>query len=254
MKIRANEFFRMRGIVPTPSRLNRVRRRIFTLVELLVVIAVIAILASMLLPALKKAKEAASNINCVSNLRQTLTAAHNYATDNPTWLPAPILGSGTTWERMMIDAGCFDRSPRAKSEFRNMITRCPTWDIYWAGYGDTQSYQTTYAIRRLGLDDRYLSLKWIVAPSDYGLFFDSIRLNSTDSTRYLKQVFRIVATDRIHLRHRMRANVGNADGSAGSRSMGELIEIESGNALHYPTGAPTYMGNGIYSSPDNYSY
>jgi prepilin-type N-terminal cleavage/methylation domain-containing protein/prepilin-type processing-associated H-X9-DG protein len=72
-------------------------RRGFTLVELLVVIGIIAVLISLLLPALNRARMAALNIKCQSNLKQVLLAMRIYASDNKDSIP----GSGWTSSRFL---------------------------------------------------------------------------------------------------------------------------------------------------------
>src|SRR5688500_17086486 len=67
--------------------MKRPLRNGFTLVELLVVVAVIGLLISILLPALKKAREQAQRAVCLSNHRQLINALYVYAHDNKGSLP-----------------------------------------------------------------------------------------------------------------------------------------------------------------------
>ncbi|MBI4027633.1 MAG: prepilin-type N-terminal cleavage/methylation domain-containing protein [Verrucomicrobia bacterium] len=71
-------------------------RHSFTLIELLVVIAIISILASLLMPALKNARESARQTKCLSNLKQLYLGVQMYADDCDDAL-IPLVVGGSSW-------------------------------------------------------------------------------------------------------------------------------------------------------------
>lgn len=82
-------------------------RKVFTLIELLIVMAIIAILASLLLPTLNQARDRAKAINCASNLKQFGLAMTMYVNDNNEWLPPTNMmvspgGPNPTWTQLLM--------------------------------------------------------------------------------------------------------------------------------------------------------
>src|SRR5438552_1515597 len=62
-------------------------RRGFTLIEILVVVAIIALLIAILLPSLKRARDQAKALVCLTNEKQLGTAFEYYYMDSKKYVP-----------------------------------------------------------------------------------------------------------------------------------------------------------------------
>ena len=107
-------------------------QRAFTLIELLVVISIIAILIDLLLPALQSAKAAALDLQCLSNVKQLMTAIDTSVEDNDGFYPPGFgmyQGHQTDWG-LVIDGYLTDTSRDSYDELnsgdlRHPAFRCP---------------------------------------------------------------------------------------------------------------------------------
>jgi prepilin-type N-terminal cleavage/methylation domain-containing protein/prepilin-type processing-associated H-X9-DG protein len=76
-----------------------IKRRGFTLVELLVVIGIIAVLLAILLPVISAARRQANIVSCASNIRQIATAAVLFGQEHGNFMPlAGDLRTPPNWE------------------------------------------------------------------------------------------------------------------------------------------------------------
>ncbi len=197
----------------------------FTLIELLVVIAIIAILASLLLPALKQARQRAITTSCLSNIKQTAFNMQMYADDYNGWFASSWEGK---WTVPMIDAG-FNESTQTYL--------CPGWppeEYSWdkLSYGvklfDNDEYGNGNPIEQ-GVykggsnHEQAWFLPKIKRPAKFDAFMDSYKSGGTAAGNQFWTYRTTVAWGfAVHARHLKQANAAFADAHAETVSTGRF--------------------------------
>ena len=167
--------------------MNSHKSKAFTLMELLVVIAIIALLLSILMPSLRKAKELARNVICMSNFHQYGLAGFMYLNDNEDrfpdsyyWLYSPSsYTSDTSDVRNGLHRWHYAAIPPDGSLWPYLsdkgINLCPTFYLH------AKRQSCVYCGRRLGdpdFDIEYsYSMNYWLGPNYY---LDEVALKRSD--------------------------------------------------------------------------
>jgi prepilin-type N-terminal cleavage/methylation domain-containing protein/prepilin-type processing-associated H-X9-DG protein len=116
----------------------RATRRGFTLIELLVVIAIIAILAGILFPVFARAREAARQTACRSNVKQLTTALTMYSQDYDECYVLAFYNGGTAyWPWIMnsyVKNGQVYKCPSDPQSQNSLDTSNPADEFVTYGY------------------------------------------------------------------------------------------------------------------------
>lgn len=204
----------------------------FTLIELLTVLVVVGVLSALLLPALAKAKSAAGQIRCVSNLRQLGLAGQMYWDDNAgnafRWRGAATNDGQIYWfgwlENGAEGARRFDPSAGALFPYLNVcgVEVCPTLKSRGPGFklkaaGAAYGYGYNLSLSAAS-GQPPVNVSKVPAPANLVFLGDSAQVNTfqapaSPDNPLLEEFYYLNTTEpTAHFRHRGRAAALFCDG------------------------------------------
>ncbi|MCP5534063.1 MAG: prepilin-type N-terminal cleavage/methylation domain-containing protein [Akkermansiaceae bacterium] len=231
-------------------RRRRPRGRGFTLVELLVTVSILIVLAAVLTVMLRSVKSSAQRATCLSRLREVCGMLLGEAVENNGRVQAFQGGSGGFDYRpyfIIRDQLGLPKDPYDAhySAMRDLMF-CPSapdpttphWNSYGVNFTKSEIAGAEWVQEKIqdssgnNATVSSLGISAVTSPQRYVLMADSSQSSG-------QQVFRIVGSDRIGLRHGGKANACFLDGSAKSLSIPELGALGFQNAYDNRTDPPT---------------
>lgn len=160
------------------------RRRAFTLVELLVAVAVITVLLGLMLPALARSRDAARTAACLSNMRQVFMVCRMYANESNGLGPAIGQPYAALPNWALIVQSWSERAGRTAAELftTESVLVCPSAEAHYArGMTRTCAMNATGHAGAPGDPDNYdapgttahINFDRVNRPSEFALIVDA---------------------------------------------------------------------------------
>ena len=222
------------------------KKRKFTIVELLIVVSIIAILASILLPALNKARAKGQAISCTSNLKQCGLALAQYMDDNNNYICTiqSYPGGNGIWAAVLLgyrytNGNREEVAAGAATYVKNEnILHCSTsprkWEtlrvygmpeLQYGGNWSTIQPEIGDIIARINGSNKFYAISRAKVPSrtvilsDTGFIYSTVQLNPDRAGHNYHMFYQTGLCDNIAavmLRHLRRGNALFLDGHVDS--------------------------------------
>ena len=201
--------------------------RIFTLIELLIVIAIIAILAGMLLPALNRAKRMAVTTQCLNLKKQAMISLKMYIDDNKDIIMSPYLKNSLPSAAPAIEWGTYLYQLKyAGNPIPSLC--CPLTEPKWyvtttySIFGYRVGYRATFSMEPG--ESAYYSTHIVKKPSRFVMIADNrYELNQPDHQSHYELIGHQTGNHVMATWHDKKASIGFLDGHAGTFTKWELI-------------------------------
>jgi prepilin-type N-terminal cleavage/methylation domain-containing protein/prepilin-type processing-associated H-X9-DG protein len=160
------------------------KKRAFTLIELLTVIAIIGILAAILIPVVGKVRDSARGAKCVSHLREIGTACLIYTEENKAY-PFYTGSPGNNPWTFYLEPYLNSKRPGSTAYSNSAVVSCPSASLLPAnpasGFSRSYSGNPFIIVERVNPNDP-VKVSRVTRMSETVLFADSILFNTSSGS------------------------------------------------------------------------